>query len=40
MLEISFHQKELEQTTLVIEKGRHEYTKEYVSLTKDFYLNM
>ena len=40
MLEFSFHLKELEETTIVIEKGRHEYTKEYVSLTKDFYLNM
>ena len=40
MLEFSFHLKELEETTIVIEKGRHEYTKEYVSLTKDFYLKM
>jgi len=40
MLEFSFHLKELEETTIVIEKGRHEYTKEYVILTKDFYLKM
>ncbi len=40
MLEFSLHQKEVEETTLVIEKTRHEYTKEYVNLTKDFYLKM
>ena len=40
MLEFSFHQKELEETTLVIEKDRHIYTQEYVNLTKDFYLKM
>ena len=40
MLEFSFHQKELEETTLVIEKGRHAYTQEYINLTKDFYLKM
>ena len=40
MLEFSFHQKELEETTLVIEKGRHKYTEEYINLTKDFYLKM
>ncbi len=40
MLEFSFHQKEVEETTLVIEKGRHKYTQEYINLTKDFYLKM
>lgn len=40
MLEFSLHQKKVEETTLVIEKTRHEYTKEYVNLTKDFYLKM
>ena len=40
MLEFSFHQKEVEETTLVIEKGRHIYTQEYINLTKNFYLKM
>lgn len=40
MLEFSLHQKKVKETTLVIEKTRHEYTKEYVNLTKDFYLKM
>ena len=26
--------------TLVIENSRHNYTDDYISLTKDFYLNM
>jgi tRNA1Val (adenine37-N6)-methyltransferase len=31
---------EIEESTIVIEKGgRHRYSDEYVSLTKDFYLN-
>ena len=30
----------LEKTHLTIETGRHQYTDEYVTLTKDFYLNM
>ena len=40
MVEFSFYQRELEETTLVIEKERHIYTREYVNLTKDFYLKM
>jgi tRNA1Val (adenine37-N6)-methyltransferase len=40
MLEFSFYQKEVEETTLVIEKDRHIYTQDYVNLTKDFYLKM
>ena len=40
MVEFSFYQRELEETTLVIEKNRHIYTREYVNLTKDFYLKM
>ena len=40
MLEFSFYQKEVEETTLVIEKARHKYTQEYINLTKDFYLKM
>jgi tRNA1Val (adenine37-N6)-methyltransferase len=26
--------------TLVIEKSRHDYTEDYIGLTKDFYLKM
>ncbi|TMM32501.1 methyltransferase [Polaribacter aestuariivivens] len=40
LLEFSFQQKEIEVTNLVIETERHQYTKEYVDLVKDFYLKM
>lgn len=40
LLELGFHQKEPKMDTLVIEEGRHRYTKEYVALTKAFYLKM
>lgn len=40
LIEFSFEQKEVTISELVIEKQRHEYTKEYVNLTKDFYLKM
>ncbi len=40
LLEFSFERKEVGIEELVIEKQRHEYTKEYVNLTKDFYLKM
>lgn len=40
LLEFSFHDSELIKEELVIETGRHEYTKEYINLTKDFYLKM
>lgn len=40
LIEFSFEQKEVIAEELVIEKQRHEYTKEYVNLTKDFYLKM
>lgn len=36
----SFHKKELQKETLVIEKERHYYTEEYINLTRDFYLKM
>lgn len=40
LMEFSFQQKELIEENLTIETGtRHQYTKEYISLTKDFYLN-
>ncbi len=40
LLEFSFHQSEPKTDVLVIEKGRHRYTKDYVALTKAFYLKM
>ncbi len=40
LLEFSFKEKEISKTDLVIEKSRHNYTKEYTDLTKDFYLKM
>ncbi len=39
LLEFSFQKKPIEETELTIEtENRHEYTKEYITLTKDFYL--
>lgn len=39
LMEFSFFEKELMEEELTIEtENRHEYTKEYISLTKDFYL--
>ncbi|MGB0882120.1 MAG: tRNA1(Val) (adenine(37)-N6)-methyltransferase [Vicingaceae bacterium] len=39
LMEFSFEQKELIKETLIIEtETRHQYTKEYISLTQDFYL--
>lgn len=40
LLEFSFHQTELVEEELTIETSRHNYTEEYVELTKDFYLKM
>ncbi|WP_439132606.1 tRNA1(Val) (adenine(37)-N6)-methyltransferase [Polaribacter sp.] len=40
LLEFSFHQKEIVKEHLIIEKERHQYTKAYINLTKDFYLKM
>lgn len=40
LLEFSFHQKELVIEELVIEIARHNYTEDYINLTKDFYLKM
>lgn len=40
LLAFSFVQKEIEETELVIETARHQYTEDYVTLTKDFYLKM
>ena len=39
LMEFSFQQKEIIKEELTIEtETRHQYTKEYISLTKDFYL--
>lgn len=39
LMEFSFSEKEIVEEELTIEtENRHEYTKEYISLTKDFYL--
>jgi len=40
LLTFSFNKKETEETNLIIEKSRHNYTKEYVELTNSFYLKM
>ena len=40
LLEFSFHEKDIEETSLIIEISRHQYTPEYINLTKDFYLKM
>lgn len=40
VLQFSFHEKPLEEKTLVVEKERHIYTDEYTNLCKDFYLKM
>lgn len=40
LLTFSFHQNELVKEELIIEVERHQYTEEYINLTKDFYLKM
>lgn len=40
LLEFSKNKKEIKKEKLIIETGRHRYTKEYVNLTKKFYLKM
>lgn len=40
LLEFSFHQSEITEEHLIIEIERHQYTEQYISLTKDFYLKM
>lgn len=40
LLEFSFRESETKTETLVIENQRHDYTKDYINLTKDFYLKM
>lgn len=40
LIEFSFIKSELKVENLTIEISRHNYTEEYISLTKDFYLKM
>lgn len=40
LIVLSFGRKEIIYDELVIEITRHQYTDEYIKLTKDFYLNM
>lgn len=40
LLEFSFDKKKVIKTELTIETTRHQYTPEYITLTKDFYLKM
>jgi tRNA1Val (adenine37-N6)-methyltransferase len=39
-LELSKTKFPLQETTLTIEKSKHIYTEDYISLVKDFYLNL
>ena len=41
LIEFSFtNSKTIENNTLIIENSRHQYTQDYIDLTKDFYLKM
>ena len=40
LLEFSFNQNKITLSELIIEKERHQYTNDYINLTKDFYLKM
>ena len=40
LMEFSFIKKDLEIENLIIETERHQYTEDYINLTKDFYLKM
>ncbi|WP_276168185.1 tRNA1(Val) (adenine(37)-N6)-methyltransferase [Zobellia alginiliquefaciens] len=40
LLQFGFAESDVDLSELIIETGRHEYTAEYVALTKDFYLKM
>lgn len=40
LLEFSFRKDKIDVDTLIIETERHQYTQEYINLTKDFYLKM
>jgi tRNA1Val (adenine37-N6)-methyltransferase len=40
LLEFSFRESDIEIQELTIETARHQYTEDYIHLTKDFYLKM
>lgn len=40
LIEFSYTKKGVEVSELIIETDRHNYTKDYINLTKDFYLKM
>lgn len=40
LMEFSFHDSEIKKEHLIIEIERHQYTQEYINLTKDFYIKM
>ncbi len=40
LLEFSFRESDIKTTELIIEIERHQYTEDYINLTKDFYLKM
>ncbi|WP_298238622.1 methyltransferase [uncultured Algibacter sp.] len=40
LIEFSFHESEIITESLIIETERHQYTEDYINLTKDFYLKM
>ncbi|WP_452229617.1 MULTISPECIES: tRNA1(Val) (adenine(37)-N6)-methyltransferase [unclassified Lacinutrix] len=40
LLEFSFRESDIEKEELIIETARHQYTEDYINLTKDFYLKM
>lgn len=40
LIEMSFRESAIEINELIIENTRHDYTKEYINLTKEFYLKM
>ena len=40
LLSFSFKQSTAKTNELIIETGRHQYTDDYINLTKDFYLRM
>ena len=40
LLEFSFHEKNVNPQELIVETSRHQYTDDYITLTKDFYVKM
>lgn len=40
LIEFSYHETAVKTSELIIETSRHNYTQDYIDLTKDFYLKM